>query len=131
MKNYGFEGQIIFIYVQDLDVSKKFYEELLGLDLVLDQGGCRIVRTGRDAYLGFCSGKEKDRAGDNVLITLVTPLVDEWYQHLRENRVQLQDPPRYNAEYNIYHFFFQDPDGYKLEIQRFEDENWNSYLVES
>jgi len=45
-----FDQQITFIYVQDLAISQSFYENLLGLDLILDQGACRIVKTSGDAY---------------------------------------------------------------------------------
>ena len=122
----GFDQQITFIYVKDLSLSKFFYEEILGFQLVLDQGSCRIVKTSGDAYLGYCSGRKSLRVGDSVLITLVTTQVDEWYQYLRDQDISLLDPPQLNPEYGIYHFFFTDPDGYKIEIQRFQDENWNS-----
>jgi catechol 2,3-dioxygenase-like lactoylglutathione lyase family enzyme len=123
-----FDQQITFIYVQDLAISQSFYENLLGLDLILDQGACRIVKTSGDAYLGYCFSPGRERGEDGVLITLVTPYVDEWYEYLLENEVVLLDPPKLNTEYGIYHFFFLDPDGYKIEIQHFTDENWNSQL---
>ncbi len=126
MNKKGFDQQITFIYVQDLAISKGFYENLLGFDLVLDQGSCRIVKTSGDAYLGYCSSPDRESGGDGALITLVTPRVDEWYEYLQDNEVVLFDPPKLNPEYGIYHFFFLDPDGYRLEIQRFQDENWNS-----
>ena len=121
----GFNQQITFIYVRDLAVSKRFYEELLGLELIRDQVNCRIVKTSGDAYLGFCSDPNRKRGGDGVLITLVTPDVDDWYEYLQANNIVMFDPPRINPVYGIYHFFFLDPDGYKLEIQRFQNKNWN------
>ena len=126
MLENGFTHQITFINVRDLNITKRFYENLLGLELILDQVSCRIVKTGGDAYLGYCCGPGRESGGDGVLITLVTPLVDEWYEYLLGNDIVLLDTPKMNPDYGIYHFFFLDPDGYKLEIQHFLDNNWNS-----
>jgi len=126
MTKYRFDSQIIFVYVKDLKKSRMFYEDLLGLKLVHDQGACRIVQTAGDAFLGYCSIKGRARGGEGVLLTLVVNEVDEWYQMLKDNDVDLFDPPRHNPEYGIYHFFFLDPDGYRWEIQRFDDRNWKN-----
>ena len=124
MSLIGFESQITFVYVRNLEESRNFYEDILGLELVHDQGTCRIVIIAGEAFLGYCSIDSQKRGGEGVLLTLVVNEVDEWYQHLRDNKVTLFDPPRHNPEYGIYHFFFLDPDGYKWEIQRFDDANW-------
>ena len=36
----------------------------------------------------------------------------------------IEKPPTHNPEFAIYHFFFRDPSGYLLEIQRFDDPRW-------
>ena len=33
--------------------------------------------------------------------------------------------PRYNEVYDIYHFFVRDPAGYRIEIQRFPQADWD------
>jgi len=37
-----------------------------------------------------------------------------------ERGVVFDSPPALNPKYNIYHCFLRDPNGYLLEIQRFE-----------
>jgi catechol 2,3-dioxygenase-like lactoylglutathione lyase family enzyme len=56
----------------------------------------------------------------SVIFTLVTQYVDEWFEYLKERGVEFEKPPTLNEKYNIYHCFFRDPDGYLIEIQRFE-----------
>ncbi len=124
MKKSGISHQITFFNVQDLEITKQFYEDLLGFDLILDQGSCRIIRTVGNGLLGYCSGSNRIIGGDGVLITLVTPRVDEWYEYLVSRGVTITNPPQYNPDYKIYHFFFRDPDGYQLEIQEFRDPSW-------
>ena len=120
--------QVTFLYTRDLEATDRFYRETLGLRLVLDQGDCRIYGVAGDAYLGFC---RRDGAPDPavqepipVILTLVTSQVDEWYRCLGEKGVAFARPPALNAQYNIYHCFLRDPNGYLIEIQRFLDPRW-------
>jgi catechol 2,3-dioxygenase-like lactoylglutathione lyase family enzyme len=120
------EQQVTFLYTRDLAATAVFYEETLGLSLILDQGSCRIYRISRDAFLGFCERIEAPEKPQGVIITLVSPDVDGWYAYLQNKGVSLEEEPRRNPTYNIYHFFLRDPNGYLIEIQRFLDPAWPS-----
>ena len=124
----GFEQQIIFVYVNDLSVSRTFYEDIMGFQLVLDQGNCRIVRTSEGGYLGYCIRGGNIRSHEGIILTLVTSQVDEWYEYLLENQVRIPEMPKSNPDYAIYHFFLKDPDGYVLEVQQFLDPSWQEGL---
>ncbi len=126
-----FKDQIVFLYCSDLRRTSAFYEDLLGFPLVVDQGSCRIVRVADrgGGYLGYCERLMGEMASEGVIITFVVSTkneVDAWHALLLERGVSVQDPPNHNPPYGIYHFFFQDPDGYKLEIQSFDDPGWKS-----
>jgi len=131
LKRPGIEDQITFLYTEDLNRAGDFYSEVMGLELVLDQGMCRIFRTRKGAYLGVCQNKEKQRDARKVglIFTLVVEDVDGWYRYLETQEVaSLQGEPKVNEEYGIYHFFLQDLDGYNLEIQRFLDPDWDGVI---
>jgi len=118
-----FDAGITFCYTQDLKATSEFYEKVLGLELALDQGGCRIYKVAGGSYLGFCEREVKgDRTG--IVLTLVTEDVDGWYERFVAHGIAVEDEPRQNPDYMIYHFFFRDPNGYLLEIQRFENPKW-------
>ncbi len=120
-----FDQLVIFLYTRDLERSAAFYGDTLGLPLVLDQGGCRIFRIGRDAFLGVCRCSEsRPCSPDGIIVTLVSADVDGWYQELLAKGVAFEAPPRANPTYSIYHCFLRDPDGYQVEIQRFDDPAW-------
>lgn len=117
--------QITFLYTQDITKTAPFYEDVLGLALVLDQGGCRIYRVmDGTAYVGICQ-RATPSPPDGVIFTLVTPDVDGWYAHITGQGVTCEHAPRINTEYGIYHFFVRDPNGYLIEVQRFLDEAWD------
>ncbi|MCH2134170.1 MAG: VOC family protein [Phycisphaerales bacterium] len=119
------DSQITFCSVSDLQRTSRFWGDVIGLPLVVDQGTCRIYRSTGEAYLGFCEREEPiDPAG--VILTIVSPEVDAWHDRLRQAGVEMEHPPRHNPTYGIYHFFARDPDGYRVEIQQFDDSSWNA-----
>lgn len=59
-----------------------------------------------------------------MILTLVTSEVDAWHQYLRDQGVSFEGPPALNPKYDIYHCFLRDPNGYLIEIQRFNDPAW-------
>ena len=113
------EQQLTFFYTKDLLATSQFYKDVLGLELVRDQGSCRIYRIGRDGYIGFCERAVKaDKSG--LIITFVVEDVDAWAKELVGHGVELEKEPAHNQTYGIYHCFFRDPNGYLLEIQKFD-----------
>ena len=122
------EQQITFLYTQDLNTTARFYEELLGLQLKLDQGSCKIYTITQTSFLGFCQREtaqiENSGNSTSVILTLVTHEVDEWFSLLQSHDVKIEKHPAVNPEYNIYHCFLRDPNGYLIEIQEFLDPSW-------
>ena len=84
MERSIFEQMITFIYVSDLDQSKRFYEEIMGFPLRLDQGTCRIVEINQKGggLLGYCAQEKNSDLANGLIITLVTSAVDNWYDYL-------------------------------------------------
>lgn len=120
------DQQITFIYATDLATSAKFYEEVMGFNLWLDQGNCRIYQVSTDGYIGVCQQRSPapnhlpEHPPTNIILTIVTQEVDAWYHHLSARGIAFEKAPEHNPKYQIYHCFLRDPDGYLLEIQRFE-----------
>ncbi|MHC4947681.1 MAG: VOC family protein [Planctomycetota bacterium] len=117
------DAQITFCPTPDLEATARFYEDVLGLPLALDQGTCRIYRVTGSAYLGFCH-RPGAVASEGLILTLVTDDVDGWHERLAARGAAIEAPPRLNPTYRIYHFFVRDPAGHRVEIQRFEDPRW-------
>ena len=118
------DQQITFLSTPNLAETARFYEQIIGLPLKLDQGTCRIYQIGQTAYLGFCQ-RESIAAAPSAtdphspILTFVTPSVDEWFEVLSQRGVTFEKAPTTNPRYNIYHCFLRDPNGYLIEIQRF------------
>ena len=120
----AFSQFVTFLGCHDLSETARFYEEILDLECVLDQGACRIYRVSRDGFLGFCQQKSVQATERQVIATFVTDDVDGEAKRLLERGSQIEKAPAHNPQFNIYHCFLRDPNGYLLEIQRFEDPSW-------
>lgn len=119
------DQQVTFLYTNDLGKSAEFYENILQLPLVLDQGACRIYSISNTAFLGVCY-TEQPIDSTSIIVTLVSDQVDDWYKFLSAHNIPLEKPPTYNPKFNIYHLFLRDPNGYLIEIQTFRDPAWPS-----
>ncbi|MHA2283423.1 MAG: VOC family protein [Promethearchaeota archaeon] len=53
------------------------------------------------------------------ILTFVTEDVDDFYNKLIRLGIEIRDKPKTNKKFAIYHFFFKDPNGYTIEIQKF------------
>lgn len=91
-----FSAPIGFYPTSDLTATRAFYEGVLGLSLVRDQGTCQIYGVAGGGYVGFCQSAEAVSFDPRVILTLVTDDVDEVYEALRAAGVETEAPPRHN-----------------------------------
>jgi hypothetical protein len=76
---------ITFYYYQDMFAVVPFYENVLGFDLVLDQGMARIYRIAPNAYFGIVDGNRghlHHQTKSAALLTLVVKDVAGWHARL-------------------------------------------------
>ncbi len=130
MQRPDFDQQVTFLYADDAPACWDFYERVMELKLVQNQGRCRIYEVaGSRAYLGLCMSRasrvtDNPRVEGGVVFTFVADDVDGWYEFLKAKGLAIPHAPELSVEYKVYHFFFHDPAGNTLEIQRFENPSW-------
>ena len=110
---------ITFLYYRDLPAAMRFYEEVLGLPLVIDQGWSKIYRVAGAAHVGLVDeAKGMHRAADPkpVQICLRVPDVAAWHRFLAARGVAVGEL-RENAALGIRAFTCRDPEGYQIEVQ--------------
>ena len=123
------DAQITFLPSADLERSRTFYEGVLGLELVVDQGTCHIFKVAEGAFLGTCQ-RETLEVTEGVIFTFVTDDVDGWCSRVAGAGGRIESGPEHSVQFGIYHAFLRDPDGHRLEIQRFDDPAWSSAAQE-
>ena len=118
----GVQAQITFLYYARIEPVASFFEEVLGMERVEDQGWAKIYRVGGNAYLGIVAGEKgfhQPQDKNAVLITLVVGDAAQWYDRLKERGAKLLSGLQHREEIQILCFFFQDPGGYTFEVQQF------------
>jgi len=116
-----FDEFITFLGTENLKKTSELYQNGLGLELYKDQGLCKIFHITKESKIGFCSHMPVIFKEKSPILTLVVKNVDETYNRLISKGIEIPNPPNINSKFNIYHFFFKDPNGYILEIQKFLD----------
>lgn len=110
---------ILFLGTKDLNRTHRFYTDLMGLSLVIDQGTCRIYQVPGGGFVGFCEHLEVCHSGRSPILTFVTNQVDQVYMKLKRSGMDIPEEPVQNEKFGIYHFFVKDPQGYTVEVQSF------------
>jgi predicted enzyme related to lactoylglutathione lyase len=116
------QSQITFLYYQEIEPISSFYEEILGLELVEDQGWAKIYRTSGNAFLGVVSGEKgfhQPQDKNAVLITLAVADVPAWYAYLKDKGVKMLSEIIHSEEIQVQCFFFEGPGGYSYEVEQF------------
>ena len=116
---------IVFTYTDDLERASRFFRDVMELDFVVDQGACHIFRLTAESYLGVCRLPDRPQGKVGVTISLVSDDVDGWHAFLAAKGVDFVRQPAASPAFGVYSTLFLSPDGYRIEIQRFDNPDWH------
>ena len=130
----GFKATVVWFYYKDLQNAQRFYEDVIGLDLLVDQGWTKIYRIGPSGYFGLVDaqrGMHSFTEKKSVTLSFITSKIDDWYEYLgKQDGVQLRSKKIESAE-NHRAFVAYDPEGYYLEWNAFNDVPINAKLLKA
>jgi len=130
----GFKATITWLYYKDLPLMQTFYEEVLGLKQVVDQGWAKVYEGSRTGHVGLVD----ERRGMNtwtekkaVNVSFLIDDIDGWFTTvkdralfpLRGTAVSDDEAGRYRA------FVGYDPEGYYMEFDVFRAHPLNTALM--
>jgi catechol 2,3-dioxygenase-like lactoylglutathione lyase family enzyme len=129
----GIRATVFWLYYDDLEPMQRFYEELLGVGLLVDQGWAKIYPASRTGYIGLVAGaRGLHRATEEkgVTISLFTSEVDTWFARVQESgSVELRSQEVSDESEIVRVFVGYDPGGYFLEWDTFLDVESNERLL--
>lgn len=111
---------ITFFYYRDLPAAMLFYEDIMGLPLVIDQGWCKIYEICPGAHVGLVDetrGMNKWTELKPVQLCIRVSQVNDWYAYAQSKTLSNLSKLFVNDELGIQAFVFSDPEGYQIEIQ--------------
>lgn len=130
----GFKATVVWFYYRDMPGIQRFYEDVMGFDLIADQGWTKIYRVGPTGYFGLVDetrGMHSYTEEKGVTMSFLTADIDGWFAYLdgrgdvemRHDAVVNEEPYRAFVAY--------DPEGYYLEWDVFNDVPSNAMLLEA
>jgi predicted enzyme related to lactoylglutathione lyase len=111
---------ITFLYYRDLPAAMRFYEDVLGLTLAIDQGWSKIYRITESGYVGLVDetrGSHRAHPVKPVQLCIRVADVDAWHAWVATQSVEGLRGPKISTELGIKVFVFNDPEGYQIEVQ--------------
>ena len=131
-KNLGISGNVIWLYYRDISKAQKFYEENLGLKLLVDQGFAKVYASSSTCFIGLvdeAKGLHRFSSKKSVNIGFFTDELDGWYRYLMQKGLRMKDPLG-NAEKGLVRAFVTyDSAGYYLEFDKFFAHKKNALLL--
>lgn len=130
----GFKSTVVWFYYKDMEGIQRFYEDVMGFDMIVDQGWAKIYRVGPTGYFGLVDetrGMHSFTEEKGVTMSFLTDDIDGWFNYLngrgdikmRHDAVVDEEPYRAFVAY--------DPEGYYLEWDVFNDVPANGDLLEA
>lgn len=116
-------SNITFLYFNDLEAAKPFFEETLGLEMVYNPGWAVVYRLKDKGFLGAVdnhSGSIKVTSTDSVLVSLTVSNIQEVHEMLKDAYgVKGLSEIKQVKDMALESFFFTGPEGYHFEVEQF------------
>ncbi|MDX1404779.1 MAG: VOC family protein [Woeseiaceae bacterium] len=128
----GFKATIVWFYYKDMDGIQRFYEDVMGFDMIVDQGWTKIYPIGPSGYLGLVDeqrGMHRYTEKKAVTLSLVTGDIDGWYGYLSKHPAIEMHSSELTDRERFRDFVAYDPEGYFLEWDDFKDVPVNRRLI--
>lgn len=130
----GFKATVLWLYYKDMEGIQQFYQDRLGLSLLVDQGWAKIFQTSPSGYIGLVDetrGMHSFSEQKAVTVSFITDDLRGWFDYVKDSAAfelrateLSEDGPRVLA------FVGYDPEGYYLEFDTFLEHPDNVQLLE-
>jgi glyoxylase-like metal-dependent hydrolase (beta-lactamase superfamily II)/predicted enzyme related to lactoylglutathione lyase len=129
----GILASVFWLYYEDLAAALRFYEEVMGAGLLVDQGFAKVCSSSSTGFIGLVDGAEglhqftEEKA---VTLAFITEDIDVWYDRLKKIGLAIRDEVADQSGIPVRTFVTKDIAGYFLEFDRFLNDPRNSRILE-
>ncbi len=133
-ENLGFKASVTWLYYKDLELMQKFYEKVLGLEFIVDQGWTKIYKVSNSGFIGLVDekkGMHKFTEEKAVNVSFLIRDIDQWFDFVSQNKLfpLRSDQMELGPENKYKAFVGFDPGGYFMEFDRFNAHKSNEILL--
>ena len=132
----GFKTLVVWGYYKDMEGIRRFYEDTMGMEMIIDQGWTWIYPTSPSTYIGLVDesrGMHNFTEDKGVTISLFTDNISGWYEYLKAGDKMKMKSEELSEEGNgrFTAFVGYDPANYFLEFDQFNDMADNEDLLKA
>lgn len=131
-ESLGVQGNIIWLYYKDLAAAQNFYEEILGLELLIDQGFAKVYSSSQTGFIGLvdeAQGLHRFSEEKAVTVSFFTDNVEDWLSHFKAKGVELHTSSIEIESNAVEYVVAYDVGGYLLKFDRFLDCEQNQEIL--
>lgn len=133
-RQLGFHASITWLYYQDLLGMQNFYENVMGLELVADQGWTKIYKATETGFIGLVDerrGMHNFTEEKAVNLSFIMKDLDGWFDYVKSSRpFELRSNEMGEGPEGKYRAFVGfDPEGYFMEFDKFYEHADNTSLM--
>lgn len=134
LNGLGFKATVTWLYYKDMVAMENFYQEVLGLTRVADQGWAKIYRGSASGYVGLVDerrGMHSFTEKKAVNVSFVVDDLEGWFTYAKEYALfTLRDDSLSTGPESKYRAFVgYDPEGYYFEFDSFREHKDNATLM--
>ena len=130
----GITGTVLWLYFDEMAPAEAFYEELLDVDMIVDQGWAKVYPVSRTGYIGLVDasrGLHQATPDKGVTVSFLTQEVRTWMDRVRGLGIELRTPEITMESDLVETFVAYDPTHYFMEWDTFLDKPGNERLIEA
>ncbi|MEM8862821.1 MAG: VOC family protein [Chloroflexota bacterium] len=131
--NLGIRATVQWLYYTDLPAVQTFYEQLLGVEMICDQGWAKLYQISPSSLIGLVDGAKglhKVTDSARVTVSFFTQDVESWFEKAKSTAgFELRTPEITDESGLVKIFVGYDPDGYFLEWDQFLDKSENKKIL--
>lgn len=128
----GVQGNIIWLYYKSLANAQRFYTDMMGFKLLVEQSFATVYRSSETGFIGLVDGAQglhpfsEEKA---VTVSFFTDDIQSWFSHFKARGVRLHTPSIAVESQAVETFVAYDVGGYFLEFDRFLDHEKNRDIL--
>ena len=124
---------VLWLYYDDIPALQRFWEEILDVELIVDQGWAKVYPASATGYIGLVDGTRGLHAATElkgVTVSFFTRDVEAWFARAEQLDLELRTPEIGDESGRVRTFVGYDPEGYFLEWDTFLDLPDNARLLD-
>jgi len=106
------------IYSNDIEKSKQFYTEFLGMDVAMDLGWIVTFASNENTTAQisiFSNNENKPLDNSAIFLSIEVSNIDNWFQRAKKQKIEIVYPIT-NEDWGVRRFFIKEPNGATINL---------------